>query len=106
MPRAASCTAASSPRSASSRPQRSSVWPPASRSASARPSIPFAPVTRIRMAPPLEDVHLARVADHEAVGGGLQLRTLDPNFLADQARLDAHRNVLDAAAREDDRVLD
>src|SRR5690348_5855427 len=93
MPRAAAWTASSSPRSASSRPQRRSEWPLDRRSASARPSIPFAPVTRMRMAA-LEDVHLARIADHEAVGGRLQLRALDPHFFPDKARLDADRDVL------------
>src|SRR5439155_26515968 len=55
---------------------------------------------------PLQHVHQAGIADHEAIRGRLELRALDPHLLADQARFDPHRDILDGSSLENDRMLD
>src|SRR6266403_480480 len=72
----------------------------------ARPRMPSAPVTRIRIAPPLKHVHEARIAYHEPIRGRLAPGPLDPDFLPAQRPLDPHGDVLNHAALENDRVLD
>src|SRR5436305_10292581 len=78
------------------------AWPPAS--ATRRPSMPLAPVTRTRMA--LEDPDLGVVADHEAVGARLALAAADLDVAPQQRCLHAPVEADHRGAHQEDRVLD